>query len=978
MTQPQAIALIPNPARACRAAGFALIATLLVLTAVSLLCVALFTMMRYEVATVGAHDRQFRADLGVESGMNAAVQQIHAFLTRDDVGGAAFTTWAYTGNNRGSHLALTAGRPDKTSPTSTWLDATNTQWLGTVTDPDVLWNKLAAGDPAVVDMNANGRICGDKRPLPAEWRELVARPDDLLTRYAVWVDDETSRLDLGLIAGKTRTAGEAANEIPIFADKSLAPPPGNRKPWLTSQTARLYLGGTGNLTAADDFLTTVHGQNYRVIQWAPPATSSSDAPARGRARRNLNWKGLADSSVGADTRVATLANWITTGAPGFYRYGAPSFWPAGSSDLAPNFQTPLADVTPHKFIRDNQIATIAASIIDYVDADTVPTQPSWLAAKAVHLPTPTETDRRFLNEFPLPEYFGADRCARINEMQIIWNCAGAADGYKARANVTRTAIGAGIWEYTIPVTWRFEIWNMDKYPIPATSYAIRTFFMQQIRGPAFGSLDAEPIPETSEPVFLLNNGSPITFAANEVRTFDITVTYKRTSNLDRGTTWRDFCEGPATNKAGELVNSDNEPDGHERQAHVLVEADTGKWIHATTYKQMMESPPDGVCSSGIGSAGPSEGNKINDPRMEPLRSYMLDTTTGTDLLYHDGERDGAGNKPGAIGTVNNNAGSKKFNYQDFARWIDRPKFTSLTAPLEGVTRIGNTAASSGGAAGVEANRFFSVGELGRIFDPGWVHPQGRGGNDTGAFAYHRGCRSPFHGGGTLRVGQSDGMEKLAANSWNVTDLFDTDPSPKSELDDEEFTSALTRGRVNVNVPKSLATGRSVLETLFALPTLNDGAPGENLVGGIDAPLLVRKIEARLAKNGANGVGGTITTWKQCRPFFSVGEMSELPIWEDPKFYKDAVTAVSGQPAGLNRGDAGREEPFARAAALVTTFSHCYRIYVTSSVGRRVSSGSFVEAARKTRQFTVLFEADFESGTGKLLKVRPRILASKDL
>lgn len=348
------------------------------------------------------------------------------------------------------------------------------------------------------------------------------------------------------------------------------------------------------------------------------------------------------------------------------------------------------------------------------------------------------------------------------------------------------------------------------------------------------------------------------------------------------------------------------------------------------------------------------------------------------MTVHDGERDGASNKPGRIGAVNNATGSKSFNYQDFARWSDRPKFTSLTAPLEGVTRIGNTAASSGGPAGVEANRFFSVGELGRIFDPGWVHPQGRGGNDNGTFAYHAGCRSPFRGGGTLRVGQSDGMEKLAANSWNVTDLFDTDPGPKGELDEEEFASVLTRGRVNVNVPKSLTAGRSVLETLFALPALNDNAPGESLAGGIDAALLVRQIEARLAKNGANGVGGTITSWKQCRPFFSVGEMSELPVWEDAKFYRNAVTAVSGQPAGLNRGDAGREEPFARAAALVTTFSHCYRVYVTASVGRRVSPDNFVEAARKTREFTVFFESNFEPDTGKLLTIRARILASKDL
>lgn len=960
--------------------AFALVSTLLVVSAVSILCVALFSVMRYEVATVASHERQFRAELGIESGLNDTVQQIQSFLTREDAGGASFTTWTYNATNRGSHVALTAGRPEKTNPSTPWLSEVNTIWPGTISDPDVVWSKHAAGDPTVVDLNANGRISTDRRPLPAEWREQTPAEGGLITRYAVWVDDETSRLDLGVIAEKSRSAGESPNEIPIFNEKTLAPGAAERDGWLTSQTARLALGATGGLTSADDFLTTVHGQNYRVIQWAPPATGSTapDVPARGRARRNLNWQGLADSRIGVDVRVRKLADWISGGAPSFRRYGAPSFWPSGSGDQLPNFQTPLADVPPHVFVRENQIATIAASILDYLDSDTIPTQPAWLAAKAVHLPAPTETDMKLLSEYPLPEYFGADRCARINEMQIIWNCSGAADGYRARSNVTRTQIGPGRWEYTIPVTYRFELWNMDKNPIPARSYAIRTFFMQQIRGSAFGAVGAFPIPETSEPVFLLNNGSPIAFAPNEIRTFDISVNYRRVSTIDRGTTWRDFAEGPAKDAQGKPSSADNEPDGHQRQAHVLVDAGTGEWIHATTYKQMTEAPTDGVCSAGIGTAGPSQGNKINDPRMEPLRFYLLSSTTGANMTVHDGERDGASNKPGGIGTVNNNTGSKRFNYQDFARWSDRPKFTSLTSPLEGVTRIGNTAASSGGAAGIEADRFYSVGELGRIFDPGWVHPQGRGGNDNGGFAYHAGCRSPFRGGATLRIGQSDGMDLLAANSWNVTDLFDTDPGPKGELDDEEFTSVLTRGRVNVNAPKSLANGRSVLETLFALPVLNDSAPGETIAGGIDASLITRQIEGRLTKNGANGVGGTISTWKQCRPFYSVGEMSELPVWEDPKLYRDAVTAVSGQPAGLNRGDPGREEPFARAASLLTTFSHSYRIYVTASVGRRVSAGNFVEAARKTRVFTVFFEADFESSTGKLRAIRPRILASREL
>jgi hypothetical protein len=175
----------------------------------------------------------------------------------------------------------------------------------------------------------------------------------------------------------------------------------------------------------------------------------------------------------------------------------------------------------------------------------------------------------------------------------------------------------------------------------------------------------------------------------------------------------------------------------------------------------------------------------------------------------------------------------------------------------------------------------------------------------------------------------------------------------------------------------MGTNRSVLETVFALPELFDGAPGDAATG-IDTGVLRRAIESRLALGGTGGIGGTITSWKQCRPFSSTGELSELPAWEDPALFHGKVAAVPGQPAGLNRGDAGREEVFARAASLLTTFSHCYRFTVIGSTGRRDASGAFQEASRRTRQYVVFFDCSFDSDTGKLTTIRPRTVRQIDL
>ena len=949
--------------------GMVLVSTVWLVAAVFLLGVAMFTVLKYEAATVRAHERAFRAELAAASGLSAAIAEITGFLQREDVGGAAFTTWAYAAPSGGYHVALTAGRPEKTHPATPWLDTANTFWPGGTGDPDELRAMLAAGSPAVLDMNADGKICADLRPLAARWQEISTAPGQA-ARFAVWVDDESARIDLAKVAEVPRLAGASAAELPIPGSTALGPPVSTRKNWVTSPTARQLLGPAHGLTRDDDFLTTVFSTGYRVVQWAPPGPPPARAAARGMPRRNLNWKGWVETGRSAEERVEKLATWMRTGAPDFHRHGAPSFWPAAPGQAAPVFSPPLADVAAHAFIRDNQMATIAASIVDYLDPDATPTQPGWLAQAAVHLPGVAETDVLFQRDFELPGFFGADRCPRINEVQILWNCAGASDGYKARPTVQRATISPGLFEYTIPVTLRVELWNMDKLPVPPQAYALRVFFMQQIRGSAFGSTGAMPIPESTEQVALLNGGNPLGFAPNEFKVFEITRIHVRRGNIDRGITWDAFRNGQAG-------TADDEPDGHQRQAHVLCDPASGAWFHATGYKAMAEAPVDGVCSAGIGGAGALLGNKINDPRMEPLRAYALDATTGASHAVHDAERDGGSNKPGKIGSINNKTGTRAFNYQDTERWMDRPAFDDPVNPREGITRVGNRLPPSAGAAPVETNRFLSAGELGRIFDPGWVHPDGRGGNDTGGFAYHQGCRSGFRGGATLRVGQPDGMDRLAANSWNVLDLFDTDPGPWGTTDTDEFLTPVVDGRVNVNVSKRLPSGKSVIESVFTLPALLDGPPGD-AADTFDVRLLREKIEARMTHGGADGIGGTIRSWKHCRPFFSTGELSELAVWEDPALYHGKVAAIPGQPAGLNRGDAGREEIFARSSRLLATASHVYRFTVTGSTGRITPSGDFHEAARRTRQYVVFFECDFDAKSGELAAVRPRVLLQKDL
>lgn len=170
---------VTRPGRA-----FALVSTMLVLSAISILCVALFTLMRYEVATVGAHERQFRAELGIESGLNAAVQSLAA-ATADDL------SVIHTKKTSDGTPVLLASRHDtsgmwKTQPlvSGTWRPA-DTGDLSKIETPPA--GSAPVRLPGGLGVNGLARV---------NWEAMPAVPGSPITvRYAYWVEDMQSRVD---------------------------------------------------------------------------------------------------------------------------------------------------------------------------------------------------------------------------------------------------------------------------------------------------------------------------------------------------------------------------------------------------------------------------------------------------------------------------------------------------------------------------------------------------------------------------------------------------------------------------------------------------------------------------------------------------------------------------------------------------------------------------------------------------------------
>lgn len=944
--------------------GFILPLAIIGMAGILILMISLLSLSTLERKTARAYSNGTRAEFAMVAGEEYVIGQIMDFLSRPEVGGAAFSTWAYHPGEEsepGHLLALTSGRPEFDNGSTAgapFLDAANTEWLGTIGgDPDALMDDFQTEGENIFNFNADGALGQMLGACLARWQEIGTDARGRRMRFAVWVDDESSRLDVTRIAELEREDGNNTAEIPFFGQGKLASEDAaKRKFWLTGNTARVFLGDTKMPMELSEAVTSFN-RGYDVLAFTPSFTETGASeengfplPLRGRAKRNVNWSGHV-SAGDAEERVERLAEWMTHGAKGFFNKRNLGFW-SGSGTQEPLYQT-LPSANPFASdLRREQFRTISASLIDYLDPNNTPTQPASLASLDFGNPLPGAAPVLLMRDVPRPSFFGADRTVRINEVQIVWNSRGAQDGFNAKNDVTRTSLSGGRYRYEIPVTYRFELWNMDENPIPATSYEVRTTYIQQILGSTFGSLGAQPIPEETEVVFPLNSGNPIAFAPNEIKVFDITRTYVRESNLDRGTTWSKF-------KDGATGTGDDQPDGHQRQAHVLLDAATGEWLHASGYLQMSEAPTDGVVSAGLGNKGDSKGNRLNDPRMTALRMYYNGGLTALDA-----DRDWSSNKPGKMGAVNNALNG--FNYQDFTYWLDRPHLQSINTPLQGVTRVEN-------------RPMRTPGELGRIFDPSWTHPAGRG-SANGPF--NRGVLSPFRGGGTLAVGQASKAtlsgtteaDHLDAKPWNIMDIFAVE-GDGSGMTDEEFGALEWHGKINLNCRKTFVLSGDTMsnhELVMELPALRLGAAGrpEKFKFGAVAD----ELKSRLTKGAKLPDGSTLETWKDAIPLYSPGQLGELESWGKVASFNPPESTANGTLALLNRSDPSREEAMMRTANLVTTRSHCYRLVAAGEV---LSPNGEV-LGRRIQEKVIFFNCTWDSDTGELLSVKPETLYARSL
>ncbi|MCB1209983.1 MAG: hypothetical protein KDK97_11680 [Verrucomicrobiales bacterium] len=298
-----------------------------------------------------------------------------------------------------------------------------------------------------------------------------------------------------------------------------------------------------------------------------------------------------------------------------------------------------------------------------------------------------------------------------------------------------------------------------------------------------------------------------------------------------------------------------------------------------------------------------------------------------------------------------------------------------------------------------AGRYFSVTELSNIYDPLFWDPNGGGaGNNplTGDGAWQlfwdigkQAKPSPLYSGGhTLRIGRpehslfrtkaTDGQQedrRLCAST--LLDLFHcgipTVGSPENDDNLRDLTGPLIRvmGQVNINTAP-----REVLRTLSAGELVSDPAIKPSLNTGTDHLQPPQGSEDEQADLIADAI-------IRARPFTSVSSVPEnavvsasdrRPVFGTPELYTHWKNGTS------QWNDSAAEETFARLYNSSTVRSRNFRVFVTGqAIGAKRSDPTQVEVlSTRSRVFQVLVRPLRDPETGAINDQRVDITYEQDL
>jgi hypothetical protein len=989
--------------------GFALVLTLIMLLLAAVTVIAFMTTTVTERTTAVAYGRIDKADLFAQAGVEAATARLVAEMTYRPYHAIGYRV-VDTGLNKEVVPVITGPRTTNPStPTYNTAPGPDVYLVSTVdpagTDPPGSTAPTGLTNTNSVDLNKNnlstepngwiGSPTTGTRSYRAPWIDIrrdpsqAEQPDPgaanynpVIGRYAYWIEDETSKLDVSQIGNKENGGaflhGDgvdlpsnvppklAVNDldlgaVPLVGGSSL--PPGDvptnsgiidfrsNIPILDARFLNRAGGAlTSNVHETTKFYETVFGL-------------SNDLAGNGRRRANINAlvrsPANSTSAVQADQIAGNIDDIIYV-ISGKHLLNA-GFGPSPSPDSrafknAPdNYLNALvnfglrffASPTPTSAQQTIYLQKVAANIRDYIDTDSQPTIMNNDPGYTVRAPAiPTNAIRA-----PGGGTSGSNEVIAIGKERMAFMQEYA---FRVRqlAFSPRTGPSAN---YTISIDHYLEFWNPSNRDIALADLGPNPFLLifnqpgwdagdaaldipegapRDIRIPLSSVTPALSFPAGAVVVITTDPQPLAALAPNAARIYYAPIS----ANL------RTYS-GQTKKK-----NSDN---------YLRLNLKTRTTISSDYETEIALANDFGILESAWGAGCLASGMSIN---IDDSSENRFDTSKWHFLGGFLRGNIGATAPESTRGDSRTNAEQMRFDLNSAAAVNDKTRYRSsnlnsasiyptntsdstLTAPNANFVNpavwpdYSSTTPSAAAAPMVIANASLtSVGQLGDIFDPARVI------GDSNDITLSR------SGGRTLRIGQRDDLvsgTRFATDwfnsAWRLTDLFETGPvgDPTQPPAASEMVAPTTsRGKINVNgvlrdsidlSGNPIRTGgvafRAALRGFnFLLSPNGDPTLSGRTLSNLEVDSLISNIQDYLIANG---------------PIMERGEISQLPFFN------------TGSMSTIN--DRGREEIFRRTIETITTRSAAFTVYAIGEAIRQDKSGSKTTVGQKRLAITFQVE-----------------------
>ena len=848
--------------------GVALVTTVIVIAVLAVVAVAMMQSTTVDRLSSRSVANFYRAKLAAEAGLAVASTEIRTNSTNDtfivvlNTNRQLFIGNAVTNSPNStnfSYVPLFSAASNVASPVAAVISGgvpfTNIQGGVVFTNP--LPGGLSITSPAI------------------SWVYLTNADGATNARFAYWVEDLGGRLDLTVVGTNTsdpaaqRPTGTNSAEIALWSVLA------------TNASSASAAGGAGNnlvasrsniLTAATALLAEPALTNSQVADLAANLRHDTNEPEliplgfgyvdQGRAKYDLN------TNISA-AGVTSIANIINRNLPEFVQRAG------GYTNSAGGGAQNAAAYAPLSYLQ-----TIAASIVDYADADSNPTTDG----------TPLGTNR------VRPVFRGVDAYPFITEVnkRYVWTV-------NTITNLEGTP-GRGV---VVETTDFVEVWNPSSQ---ATAQGTLTFLAVHGQPVTFGFLSSS----FANPTWASNSAGAVT-KGTTTNQLNVSALQPNAFEILACPTVTNFFFIPSTNAITAQIQQETANSSfHVGWSGVLVDAALGGMLRnqgnltLNTPINRSQMPSFIYRQSATAFGDPA----VGDPRASIYMSRILDANA-----YAVNSTFGGRNR--RAGSV---AATQPFYEVSPMTWPDaghdsapgNPAGADGTLPTEVAA-----ATYSNIPPGRLANTgsFSNITELGAIFDPiQWRESslgawQGKWTNLTARATADNG----YGGGNSLRIGRAE-HPRFTNNGLRAAQLMDLFAVGPTNLAGMVVRRAA--GRVNVNT-----AGSNALRALAAgVAHVSDAALRP---GGTNFSPPVGALRAFVQG---------VTNFRGTKPFFSPSELASISTngvatqWPTNAVFGNTNVSVAGITAW---NDEAAEEWFRKIHSLATVRSRNFMVHIVA-------------------------------------------------